>query len=181
MVAEIKEYSERAGRNTTELGGRAEIIEDFYWRIDEGSKPELLRVRPHVIARQELANIDRVVAEAGVYREQVNLLIAKRAPLETEIFMESLDKKSDAETNAQRKLRLLNAKIAELEQHPSPAAIMAELFFTRVIVSWPFTLNGVPVPLTVEGVQSLDPIFLDSLRDDLVDFFYGETRKKNKS
>lgn len=184
MSAEAKEPIQlaqvRAGKNTTELGARDEVIETFYWRLSEGSAPEPIRIRPNAIKQRDLERLTSDVAEATARGEQLATLKTHRGKLEGQLFIEDLDDSPyGGESDTKKKLDKLNLKITELESQPSHTTIAAR-FFMQVIVDWPFTIDGEPVPLTVEGISQLDQFFLVCLREDIQDFLSPENRKKRR-
>lgn len=190
MSAEVKEHPHitpvRAGKNTAEIGGRAEIVEPFYWRLDEGSAPEKFLVRPYALNQARIQEIDQLAIQADENAAECNALKAERGPMRAAVRMEAIRRggrslePDEDESEAARSLRLLNERIAELEAMPTRRQVVAQHYYIPIIKEWTLTIDGVPVPLTVEGIAQLDPVLLGKLRMDLDDFFFGDKRMKKK-
>lgn len=159
-----------------EIGHLADKLEDFPYRIDPGKAPLICKVRPYAITSTGLDAIERRRVELEIEQDQIDRLKKEKGKIEIDLLLDS-EYDPDAEPEV---LRRINAKLAELESHPTPVSLIAESFFMRVVHSWPFTNLGEPVPLSVEGIMSLPPLLLGDFREQLTSFLSLETRKKKK-
>ncbi len=169
-------------REFAEVGGRAAITQEWFWKVDGKGTQLRFLIRPYVINQFDLGAwqgaINRASNDYTEAQDEIAELSKRRGRLRAELKIAEIDGEDASAIAA--KLSVIDGRINELERVPSPLLVIAERFLLRVIAEWEFTNNGQPVPLTVEGMLSLDAQIFTRLQDDLLNFLFGVNRAQRR-
>lgn len=160
--------------------GRAAITRTFKYRDrDNPQAPvEEIELRPYAVSQANLDEMMERMKEAQNILTQADKYKERLAELEADLTIAEIEQEQESvieEIN--RKMAAYQSKIDELGRHATPTEILADEFFLRTVVRWNVKDGERLIPLTREGIASLDTVKAGALRDWIVGFIRPAGKK----